>query len=891
MAGVLDFVLRVTDKGSTPLSRVSATSKQTAMQLSAVTKESKALSAASSKTAASVGGLRDRLDTLRRQRDMISSDNIASLRTANREISSLEKQIDKLDSKGRRKGGFLESLGDLGRFATNPLTIASAAIGFAGKQAMSFDEGMAKINITAELDPKAKKQLENDIKAISKRNKFDVTLAPNAFEQIISQVGDVDLSKEIFEQVIRGAKGGFTELSTVSGALAQSMSIIGKGNANAGDILDTFFSAKRVGAGEFKDFAAYLPGLIASGDAIGYKYKEVAGLLAYMTGKGQSAEKATVLIDNLFKVLGRGEIRSEINAAGVATHDEKGQILASDVIFGNLAQKMDSMSDVDESSFLEKLGINDQEAKKAFMVMISDSEKLSRTLREVADSAGATDRALEFSRNSTQQASEVWAAFKGEMLDIGTAVLPVITTGLTILGGGIDVVSSILTAGVSAFSWWTDALKDGEPVVWALTTGIGVLGVLLAAHSIKLGVVSVWNTIATATTNAFTAAMKFANASLAATGWGLALIGVSALAAGIIALTTRTDKSTKAFAYFNAELNKSKTATDEDFRATMNAAEGSEERAAGIAKINEQYGSYLPALLTETSTNDELRGALDKVNIELERKLRNKYRDMMIGAAGDDLNAAETELYEFALSGVKDPEQQAVLARYVTDDIIPGLKSGKYKSYQAEAFLGGRRHDVAGKQFDAFYVGASPVYEYVKAIGDYKSAETMADIRYGAPDNTSPIANPTTPITTSTTPTTPTSGSSGSVVNLGGSGNKSYVDLDKIPGINEKGSSAYGAIMSKISKVAVSGLAASAMLATPMPAQPSMMPEAVSEAMDVPAVVAPENNSRARVGGALRLEKFCDKIEIHIASANGKGYDQIREEVVNVLMEVIDGRV
>ena len=36
------------------------------------------------------------------------------------------------------------------------------------------------------------------------------------------------------------------------------------------------------------------------------------------------------------------------------------------------------------------------------------------------------------------------------------------------------------------------------------------------------------------------------------------------------------------------------------------------------------------------------------------------------------------------------------------------------------------------------------------------------------------------------------------------------------------------------------------------------------------------------------MGKFCDKIEIHIANADGKGYEQIEEEVVEVLKKVMD---
>ena len=67
-------------------------------------------------------------------------------------------------------------------------------------------------------------------------------------------------------------------------------------------------AAKGVGAGEFADFARYMPNLIAGASNLGIAYKEVAGTFAYMTGKGQSAERAAVLMENAFSVLGRVDV-------------------------------------------------------------------------------------------------------------------------------------------------------------------------------------------------------------------------------------------------------------------------------------------------------------------------------------------------------------------------------------------------------------------------------------------------------------------------------------------------------------------------------------------------------------------------------------------------------
>lgn len=188
------------------------------------------------------------------------------------------------------------------------------------------------------------------------------------------------MSLDVLDAALKGSKAGFTDLSTVAGALAQTMSILG-GSASSLEVLDTFFAAKRVGAGEFKDFATYMPGLIASADALGVKYKSVAGVFAYMTGKGQDAARASVLMGNMFSALSRSDITKNLDKAGVKIFDAQGKMRDFVDIFRDLGGVMAGMSDQQKTGFLEKVGIVDKEAKAAFAVYGSDLGKLTEPCR------------------------------------------------------------------------------------------------------------------------------------------------------------------------------------------------------------------------------------------------------------------------------------------------------------------------------------------------------------------------------------------------------------------------------------------------------------------------------------------------------------------------------
>ena len=545
MANKIEYIFSLRDQISAKLAGITATSEKTRSALSGVQEKVRSAEDVFQDTGKTIGSLKARIDALQAEKEWIPADNLSAIKEYNREISRLTNKLNELETAaggGKLKKWASEAFDAIpgANLLKNPLVTGMTAATLAGSAGMTFDENMAKVNITAQLDEIRLEDLKKRLKQIAADNKTDVQVVPVGFEAINSQVNDVELSLSILDAALKGSKAGFTDLDTVSAALAQTLSIVGKENTTAQEVLDTFFAAKRVGAGEFADFARYMPNLIAGADNLGITYKEVAGTFAYMTGKGQSAERAATLMENAFSVLGRVDVRKKLSAAGVDVFDDTGKIRSIVDIFTDLQNVLGGLNDEQKSSLLEQFGLVDKEAKSAFSVLMSDTEKLRESMRDVANSSGETTAALGYSRNAMQQATEVWNQFKNIGLEVGEIMLPVISAGLAVAGGVLDGVSAVMDTVIGFFSGWYALIQEGNPIIIGLTTTLGILTAAMALNYawtqkavVIGGIKKVLDIAQTAVTGGLTAAQWALNAAFAASPLGWVAVAIGAVIAAV----------------------------------------------------------------------------------------------------------------------------------------------------------------------------------------------------------------------------------------------------------------------------------------------------------------------------------------------------------------------
>lgn len=313
--------------------------------------------------------------------------------------------------------------------------------------AYGYDLGMAKINATAQMSNDSLAKLKDRLKEIGSHSGGNFEKVPEAYEKILSQTGKVNLSLDILETSVKGAKAGFTEIDTVAGALAQTLSVVGENNTTAQEVMDTLLMAKGVGAGEFKDFAQYMPQLIASGANMGIAYKDTAGLFSYMTAKGQSAADSAMLMQNAFTALQKNDIMKGLKQKGVDLFDAKGMRRNIKDVFLDINEKLSGLTDKQKTKFFIDIGLNDAQAKNAFSVLTSDAQKFKSIMDSVNSATGETERQLAATANSARTWGDTWDEIKGWGESIGSYILPVIDKLVQGLSFTASMIKDLFTTG------------------------------------------------------------------------------------------------------------------------------------------------------------------------------------------------------------------------------------------------------------------------------------------------------------------------------------------------------------------------------------------------------------------------------------------------------------
>lgn len=160
-----------------------------------------------------------------------------------------------------------------------------------------------------------------------------------------------------------------------------------------------------------------------------------------------------------------------------------------------------------------------------------------------------------------------------------------------------------------------------------------VLTALNVSHTAARTIILLWNSavaLLSGNLTRATAAFKLFRAAIATIPFGAAVTAAAALGTAIYTIYRRSTEAAREYKRFKTELNENIAAEQSQaeylFSVAQKTAAGTEERRKAIADINAAYGQYLPNLIQETASQNDLAEALKTVNSELQNSIALKMK-------------------------------------------------------------------------------------------------------------------------------------------------------------------------------------------------------------------------------------------------------------------------
>jgi len=538
----------------------------------------------------------------------------------------------------------------------------------------------------------------------------------SATEFTASQVGGLQivLTKLGFnQQEILDATEATLNLATVTGedlaqageVAAKTLRAFGLDSTQLVRVTDVMAKSFVRSALDLTKFRESMKTIAPIAKQLGFSIEDTTAFLAALTDAGIEGSMAGTALRSVFLKLADPTSELSLRLGDGVDSGEK--------LVAGLRELQDSGTDL-----AEILAITDVRSAAAFATILDGSDKVERLSKEFNNAAGSAANMAAIVRDDVRgDLDTATSAVEGLALNIFDSLEPAIrlvvqgfTGFISLLSGAVDLVQRfpvLFGAIAAALGTYTAALIANRVatklavVQQVLYNGVMLLvGPLLSAASIATSLYIVATNLLTGTIGLATAAQQAWNVVLSVNPIVRVSIAVGALVGAVIALTSGTNRLTEAQKrQLELEEDLAKAIAQETveseklFRVAKDETLSRKERTEAIDEINKSYKQYLPNLLTEESSLEDIAKAQNAVNAALIQKIALQVREQQItasitraiedqqiasqelirrtGISASQLRKVNEELSGF-LRDTSDEQRQAILDSF--SDIDSGLE-------------------------------------------------------------------------------------------------------------------------------------------------------------------------------------------------------------------------
>lgn len=356
---------------------------------------------------------------------------------------------------------------------------------FAGtvQSAVEFERQVAKIATQTDNVKASQKELGDITMRVARQVAVPLEELNQGLYDIFSSLDvTVPESEKLLEAFAKEAVAGQVSIQDASRATIGIMNAFHIPVKDVNKVLDVQFQLVRKGVGSFSDFAQAIGKVTPSATRAGQSIETMAGMLAYMTRNGMTAQQASASAGRALDAFSNPKVVGRLEKMGIHIKNASGEFNDMGTVMTELQQKLGKLTDPQRSAALKDLFLGAGgtiQARRFFDLVTKDAaaaQQFVGLVGEMKDAAGAFTESYDIMAGTAASKSQVlqnnWEALK---IEVGQALMPV-------LGVLIKVLQEVL-------GWW-NSLSDGtkEVIVW-VTAGAAALAVIVGVLIAAAGVI------------------------------------------------------------------------------------------------------------------------------------------------------------------------------------------------------------------------------------------------------------------------------------------------------------------------------------------------------------------------------------------------------------------
>ena len=405
------------------------------------------------------------------------------------EISDLTRELNDAQNKARIFGSAAKEAGEkwqaagqkisgVGNALTMGVTTPLLAAGTASvKMALDAESSFAKVSTIADQTVLSYDRMKTGVVEASNQSGIAIVDFNEALYQAISAGVDSGNAIAFTTNMVKLAKGGFTETSKAVDVVTTALNAYGLEASEASAVSDKLIVTQNLGKTTVDELAASLGRVIPTAKNVNVDFDNVSAAMATLTKNGIATAEATTYYNSMLNELGKSGTAAD-KALRQLTKKGFAELITSGSSMTDILTLLQDHAKKSGKSLSDMFG-SAEASKAALTIMKNDGKEYNQILKEMQKSAGATEKAYKkMNDTDLEKFKREINKLKNAGIQAGGKLLPIVTKGVEGIGKLADSFSKLSpeqqeailkTAGFAA------AVGPVVKVVGTLTSGVGTV--------------------------------------------------------------------------------------------------------------------------------------------------------------------------------------------------------------------------------------------------------------------------------------------------------------------------------------------------------------------------------------------------------------------------------